>query len=205
MHEALAAASSWDRLGGRAAGLFITVNLSAHQFHNPGLIPMIETALRESGMSPERLVIEITESVALLNAAETMETMSYLKESGIGIALDDFGTGYSSLSNLALLLPRIIKIDRSFVSPAQESAHNDTLLEAIVSLGLKLNTTVLAEGIETREQLERLRLLGCPLGQGFLFSPAVPSSDVEPMLTRSTGIWGEEGLHFQPRINLSDQ
>jgi EAL domain-containing protein (putative c-di-GMP-specific phosphodiesterase class I) len=81
--------------------------------------------------------------------------------------LDDFGTGYSSLTYLALLLPKIIKIDRSFVSPEQESDHNSTLLEAIVSLGHKIYTTVLAEGIETQQQLEHLRRLGCELGQGF--------------------------------------
>jgi EAL domain-containing protein (putative c-di-GMP-specific phosphodiesterase class I) len=155
---------------------------------------MIESALSESGLSPQRLIIEITESVALLNAAETTETMSLLMSLGIGVALDDFGTGYSSLSYLALLQPRIIKIDRSFVSPAQESEQHDTLLEAIVSLGLKLNTLMLAEGIETKEQLERLRHLGCQFGQGFLFSRAVPLIDVETMLARSTGTWGKEGL-----------
>lgn len=202
MHEALAAASAWGRLGDRSDELFVTVNLSAHQFHAPGLLAMIESALSESGLSPQRLIIEITESVALLDAAETTETMSLLRSLGIGVALDDFGTGYSSLSYLALLQPRIIKIDRSFVSLAQESEQHDTLLEAIVSLGLKLNTLMLAEGIETKEQLARLRHLGCQFGQGFLFSRAVPLIDVETMLARSTGTWGKEGLSVQPRLTL---
>jgi c-di-GMP-specific phosphodiesterase len=101
---------------------------------------------------------------------------------GVGIALDDFGTGFSSLSYLAALSPRIIKIDQSFIRPVHESARNDTLLEAIISLGQKLNMTMLAEGIETVEQFSRLRRLGCELGQGSLFSAAVPRDDVEAMV-----------------------
>jgi len=100
----------------------------------------------------------------------------------VGIALDDFGTGFSSLSYLAALNPRIIKIDQSFVRPVHESSRNDTLLETIISLGQKLNMTMLAEGIETDVQFNRLRRLGCALGQGFLFSAAVPSDQVETMV-----------------------
>jgi diguanylate cyclase (GGDEF)-like protein/PAS domain S-box-containing protein len=187
MREAVAATRSWEPIGAQGTRPFLTVNFSAHQFHNPGLISMIEGALSEGGMSPERLIIEITESVALLNVTETINTVSHLSRIGVGLALDDFGTGYSSLSYLALLLPRIIKIDRSFVSPELESEHNSTLLEAIVSLGHKLHTIVLAEGIETQKQLERLRNLDCQLGQGFLFSPAVPASDVQIVRNRLAG------------------
>jgi EAL domain-containing protein (putative c-di-GMP-specific phosphodiesterase class I) len=132
----------------------------------------------KSSLDPKRLIIEITESATLLDVAETLQVIEHLNRIGIGIALDDFGTGYSSLSYLTLLHPRIIKIDRSFVSPTHENIHNDTLLQTIVSLGRKLNMTVLAEGIETHGQLERLRELGCDLGQGFLFSRAVPLDDV---------------------------
>jgi len=153
-----------------------------------GLVPMIENALQVSGLDPRRLVLEITESVTLHNVTETMNVMERLIQLGIGFALDDFGTGYSSLSYLALLQPRIIKIDQSFVSPTRESVRNDTLLEAIVTLGNKLNMTMIAEGIETEAQLDRLRHLGCELGQGFLFSPAVPDENVLDMLTRTPWI-----------------
>jgi EAL domain-containing protein (putative c-di-GMP-specific phosphodiesterase class I) len=187
MREAVAATRSWEPIDAQGTRPFVAVNFSAHQFHNPGLISMIEGALSEGGMSPERLIIEITESVALLNVTETINTVSRLSRMGAGIALDDFGTGYSSLSYLALLHPAIIKIDRSFVSPELESEHNSTLLEAIVSLGHKLHTIVLAEGIETKKQLERLRNLDCQLGQGFLFSPAVPASDVQIVRNRLAG------------------
>jgi diguanylate cyclase (GGDEF)-like protein/PAS domain S-box-containing protein len=192
MRESVAAASSWKRPLSQVAAPYVSVNLSAHQFHSQGLITMIEDALAFSGLAPDRLIIEITERVALLDATETMSTIAQLNRIGIGIALDDFGTGYSSLSYLALLSPTIIKIDRSFVSPAQANDQLSTLLEAIVSLGHKLNTTVLAEGIETQEQYERLRELGCELGQGFLFSKAVPASDVANMLKRSLNRWDEQ-------------
>lgn len=187
LHEAVTAASSWKRRGGEANELFITVNLSAQQFQDLDLVPMIENTLQTSGLDPRRLVLEITESVTLLNVSETMNVMERLVQLGIGFALDDFGTGYSSLSYLALLRPRIIKIDESFVSPTRESVRNDTLLEAIVTLGNQLNMTMIAEGIETEAQLDRLRHLGCELGQGFLFSHAVPAADVPAMLTRVSG------------------
>ena len=105
----------------------------------------------------------------------------------MGFALDDFGTGYSSLSYLALMRPRVIKIDQSFISPAFESARNDTLLEAIVSLGQNLDMSVLAEGIETQGQYVRLCCFGCELGQGFLFSPAVSAEGARTMVGRVLG------------------
>ncbi|MGH3733435.1 MAG: EAL domain-containing protein [Acidimicrobiales bacterium] len=183
--QAVHAASAWratDKTDGELP--YVTVNLSAHQFHDPALLGMIESALATSRLAPERLIIEITESAMLVNVAETMNVMERIGALGIGFALDDFGTGYSSLSYLALLHPTIIKIDQSFVSPSKESSRNDTLLEAIVSLGHKLGMTMLAEGIETKPQLDRLHNLGCEYGQGFLWSPAVANDKVNSMLRR---------------------
>jgi diguanylate cyclase (GGDEF)-like protein len=187
LHEAVTAASTW--LTDKEEGLrpYVTVNLSAHQFRDPGLVAMIEKALETSELSPERLIIEITESVTLLYIAETLNVMEDLNRLGVGFALDDFGTGYSSLSYLALMRPKIIKIDQSFVSPAHESVHNDTLLQTIVSLGQKLNMTVLAEGIETKPQLNRLQELGCDLGQGYLFSRAVAAQEVQGFIDLPSG------------------
>jgi diguanylate cyclase (GGDEF)-like protein/PAS domain S-box-containing protein len=189
LHEAVTAASTWAPANGQQNAPYVTVNLSAHQFGDPGLIAMIEKALNSSGLAPERLILEITESVTLLYITETLNVMEELNRIGIGFALDDFGTGYSSLSYLALMRPRIIKIDQSFVSPAFESDRNDTLLEAIVSLGHNLDMTMLAEGIETRAQLQRLQGLSCELGQGFLFSRAVSASDVPAILAQRPGSW----------------
>ena len=191
LREAVSEASSWERTGAQASLPYVSVNLSARQFHDPGLLSMIEEALTESGLAPKRLLLEVTESVALADVVGTTSVIEHLDRLGVTVALDDFGTGYSSLSYLALLRPRIIKIDRSFVSPSKASIYNDTLLEAIVSLGQKLDMTVLAEGIETQGQLERVRHLGCELGQGYLFSPAVPAGEVAAMLGRKSRGWGQ--------------
>jgi EAL domain-containing protein (putative c-di-GMP-specific phosphodiesterase class I) len=181
LREAIAAASSWPP--GMIGAPFVTVNLSSRQFHDPQLVSMIMESLTSSGLAPERLVVEITESVTLLDVAETLGVIEQLHRLGISVALDDFGTGYSSLSYLTQLRPAILKIDRSFVSPQHENVNNDTLLQTIVSLGQRLKMIVLAEGIETVNQFERLQELGCELGQGFLFSRAVPADDVTGLLT----------------------
>jgi diguanylate cyclase (GGDEF)-like protein/PAS domain S-box-containing protein len=187
LREAVNAASGWEPTRGGTSRPFVTVNLSAHQFREAGLVSMIEEALAWSALAPDRLVIEITEGVALLDIAETISVIERLNRLGISIALDDFGTGFSSLSYLAALDPRIIKIDQSFVRPNHESARNDTLLETIIALGNRLEVTMLAEGIETQAQLDLLRRLGCELGQGFLFSPAVPADEAAAMVSRVFG------------------
>ena len=191
LHEAARQAMSWERTGAQAIQPYVTVNLSARQFHDPELLAVIDKVLTTSGLAPERLVLEIKEAVALVDVVETKRVIERLEHYGVTVALDDFGTGYSSLSDLALLRPMIIKIDRSFVSPSEASIHNDTLLEAIISLGHKLNMTVLAEGIETQAQLERLRHLHCEVGQGYLFSPTVPAGEVAAMLGRVPGDWDQ--------------
>ena len=182
LRQAILEASKWATDDSSIRRPYVTVNLSAHQFLDPGLVPTIKNLLRESALPPAYLILEITESVALMDIAETMALLELLGTLGVGIALDDFGTGFSSLSYLAALSPRIIKIDQSFVLPVHESTRNDTLLETIISLGQKLNMTMLAKGIETEGQFSRLRRLGCELGQGFLFSAAVPNDEVAAMV-----------------------
>ncbi len=177
LREAIDAASSWG-----ADDLFVTVNLSAPQFHDPGLVAYVESLLEDAELERGRLIVEITEGVALSNITETISVMEQLSALGISFALDDFGTGFSSLSYLALLRPKIIKVDRSFVSPKIERSRNDVLLEAIVSLGHKLDMTVLAEGVETTAKRDQLRSYDCELAQGFLWSPAVPYEQVVALL-----------------------
>jgi diguanylate cyclase (GGDEF)-like protein len=188
LRESIIAAMSWAPVGANANLPFVSVNFSAHQFHAPDIVSIVRDALHEGGLAPERLVIEMTESAALLDIGQTLEIVHGLNDLGVGIAIDDFGTGFSSLSYLVLLHPKIIKIDRSFVSPPHESARNETLLGEIVKLGRGLNMTVLAEGIETREQLARLRQLGCELGQGFLFSAAVPNDQIAELSRGPLGL-----------------
>ena len=184
LRTALSAASTWEVSDASRGYPYVTVNLSAQQFHDPGLVTLIENELERSGVAPERLILEVTEGVALVDLSETLGIMEQLNRLKVGIALDDFGTGYSSLSYLAALNPKIIKIDQSFVRPTHDKKRSDTLLEAIVTLGNKLNMTVLAEGIETSAQLDRLHHLDCELGQGFLWSPAVPVGEAKSMLAR---------------------
>jgi diguanylate cyclase (GGDEF)-like protein/PAS domain S-box-containing protein len=185
LHESIMAASAWGRSKDSLAEPYVTVNFTARQFHDPGLLARVQSELDASSLPPDRLIIEITEGVALFEVADTLKTIEALTGLGIGVALDDFGTGFSSLEYLARLNPMIIKIDQTFVRPATVTMHSDRLLETIVSLGHNLGMTMLAEGIETLDQLERLRALHCSLGQGFLFSPAVPFEEAALMVGTS--------------------
>jgi EAL domain-containing protein (putative c-di-GMP-specific phosphodiesterase class I) len=185
LHESIAAASAWGAAKDMLAEPYVSVNLSARQFHDPGLVNLVKRELDACALPADRLIIEITEGVALMEVADTLSVIEQLTSLGIGVALDDFGTGFSSLSYLALLNPMIIKIDQSFVRPTTVSIHSDRLLETIVSLGHNLGMTMLAEGIETQGQLDQLRALHCSLGQGFLFSPAVPFEQAMSMVGTS--------------------
>jgi len=182
LHESIVAASAWGRSKDTLAEPYVSVNLSARQFHDPGLLTRVKDELKASALPADRLILEITEGVALMEIADTLAMIEQLTDLGIGVALDDFGTGFSSLSYLALLNPMIIKVDQSFVRPAITSMHSDRLLETIVSLGHNLGMTMLAEGIETPDQLKTLRGLHCSLGQGFLFSRAVPFDEAASMV-----------------------
>ena len=185
LHESIMAASAWGRSNDLPVEPFVSVNLSARQFHDSGLLAHVKEELKTCALPPDRLILEITEGVALMEIADTLKMIEELTDLGIGVALDDFGTGFSSLSYLALLNPMIIKVDQSFVRPATISMHSDRLLETIISLGHNLGLTMLAEGIETPEQLETLRALHCSLGQGFLFSRAVPFDEAASMVGTS--------------------
>jgi diguanylate cyclase (GGDEF)-like protein/PAS domain S-box-containing protein len=185
LRQSISEARRWldDASGGPAP--YVTVNLSARQFLACGLVDTIRQLLADARLEPERLILEITESIVIVDDADTRRVLEELGRLGVGIALDDFGTGYSSLSYLSALNPRIVKIDQSFVRPKEESERNDLLLETIISLGQRLHMTVVAEGIETRLQFHRLRRMGCELGQGYLFSPAVPTDEAAAMVGRA--------------------
>ncbi len=182
LREAVSQAASWREAGSRSSSAGVAVNLSPRQLYAPNLIADVIQLLSERGLAAGRLVIEVTESTVLSDVDTATRVIDALRRLGAQVALDDFGTGYSSLSSLMLLRPSIIKIDRSFVSPAQPLPSASTMLEAIVSLAHKLGMAVVAEGIETREQLAHLQALGCDLGQGYLFSPPLPAGDVDSLL-----------------------
>jgi len=157
----------------------VAVNLSPVQFKQTELFDVIQSALRNSGLSPERLEIEITESVLLERAAENHAFMEKLKGIGVSLALDDFGTGYSSLSCLTTFPFDKIKIDKSFVGNLTKRHKSSAIISSIVTLARGLDMAVTAEGVETNEQFERLRALGVNFAQGYLLGRPVPIDELE--------------------------
>lgn len=151
--------------------LTMAVNVSASQFRQPDFVQSVSEIVRLSGITPSKLKLELTESMLVDNVDATVAKMNALREIGIVWSLDDFGTGYSSLSVLNSFPLSQIKIDKSFVRDMLTTASNMAVTEAIIDLAGKLNLQVLAEGIETVEQLDRLREAGCHSYQGYLFSP----------------------------------
>jgi diguanylate cyclase (GGDEF)-like protein/PAS domain S-box-containing protein len=154
----------------------VSVNLSPVQFRNIATIDMFCSALRDSGLPPERLEVEITESVFLKGDAETVETLHQLRCMGLSIMLDDFGTGYSSLSYLRMFPFDKIKIDRSFVHELSKNTDCGAIVSAVAHLGRNLRIPTVAEGVETEDQLLLVRAAGCTLAQGFLFGQPCPAA-----------------------------
>jgi EAL domain-containing protein (putative c-di-GMP-specific phosphodiesterase class I) len=157
----------------------IAVNLSAVQLRSRQLIDTVVVALAASGLPAHRLELEITETVLLENSEATLETLHSLRELGVRIALDDFGTGYSSLGYLRRFPFDKIKIDRCFVADLSETAPGPAaILRALATLGSSLGMTTTAEGVETSEQMQRLRAEGLTEMQGYVFSPPRPIEDI---------------------------
>jgi diguanylate cyclase (GGDEF)-like protein/PAS domain S-box-containing protein len=162
--------------------LRVAVNLSARQFAEPDLMEAISGVLAETGLEPTCLEIEVTESLMMTNADAAIGTMHELKAMGVGLSIDDFGTGYSSLSYLKRLPADVLKIDRSFVHDLAASPDAATMVDAIIMLARGLRMRVIAEGVETRAQIDYLRAQGCDYVQGFFYSRALPVGEVERIL-----------------------
>jgi diguanylate cyclase (GGDEF)-like protein/PAS domain S-box-containing protein len=162
--------------------LKVAVNLSPAQFRSRGVVKAVLTALAYSRLPPDRLELEITESVLLGETEANLATLHQLRELGVRISMDDFGTGYSSLSYLRCFPFDKIKIDRSFVSELAERPDCVAIIRAVAGLGMSLGIATTAEGIETREQLDRVRAEGCTEVQGYLFSPPRPASELGPLI-----------------------
>ena len=165
--EACAEGARLGEIPGRPSR--ISVNVSARQFADPSLIADVESALSDAGLPPERLQLELTESILIHDLSAGVEVVERLKELGVSIALDDFGKGYSSLSYLKALPIDVIKIDRSFVSGLPDCREDLAIVSAVVSFAGALGMDVLAEGVETQAHVDALLELGCDHAQGFLF------------------------------------
>ena len=164
--------------------LRVQVNLSARQFRQPDLVQDVTHCLRETGLSPDALEIEITERTAMLEVGRTVETLRALRSLGVRISLDDFGTGYSSLSYLKTLPVDTVKIDQSFVRDVTRDSGDAAIATAVIAMAHSLDLRVVAEGVETREQLGFLRERGCDFVQGHLVSAALPAHVMEELFER---------------------
>ncbi len=165
--------------------LTMSVNLSAKQLQQPQLIKEVAQVLRATGLDPPSLVLEITESALMVDVSSTTATLQRLKDLGVQLAMDDFGTGYSSLSFLRHFPVALIKIDKSFIREMGRDASEAAIVSGVIDLAHALRLRVVAEGIETPEQLSQLRALGCDLGQGFYFGRPLPSNEVRDVYLRN--------------------
>jgi diguanylate cyclase (GGDEF)-like protein/PAS domain S-box-containing protein len=178
LREACTEAVKWP------ADVRLAVNLSPVQFRSRNLVQVVISALAQSGLSPKRLELEITESLFLAETEANLAILHQLRELGVSISMDDFGTGYSSLSYLRSFPFDKIKIDRSFVKDLAQRSDCVAIVRAISGLGRSLNITTTAEGVETIDQLDWLRAEGCNEAQGYLFSAARPAGEIEQLLSR---------------------
>jgi diguanylate cyclase (GGDEF)-like protein len=166
----------------RTRHLTVAVNISARQLREPDFVDHVLAALDRTGANPTRLKLELTESMLVDNIESVIAKMAEIKANGIGLSLDDFGTGYSSLSYLKRLPLDQLKIDRSFVRDIVEDVSSRAIAQSVISLGQVMNRSVIAEGVETEEQLECLTGLGCHSFQGFLFGCPLPLDDFELLI-----------------------
>ncbi len=180
LRTACAQIRKWHDLGDRS--LFMAVNISGRQFNQEALVATIEQVVHATGVDPKCLELEITESVLMHNAEETVQTLEVLKAMGPRISVDDFGTGYSSLSYLRRFPIHTLKIDRSFVNDVTTDPGDAAIVSAIIAMARGLSLEVIAEGVETPDQRTFLLQEGCRLMQGYLFGRPVPAEEFEKLL-----------------------
>ncbi|GAB3264332.1 putative bifunctional diguanylate cyclase/phosphodiesterase [Kineosporia babensis] len=168
----------------------MSVNISAQQLVRTDFVEQVNRALSESGLSADRLTLEITESVVLQDLEDVVPRLSQLRDRGIRVAIDDFGTGYSSLAYLTELPIDVLKVDKSFIDRVASDAQGASVTEAIISMSHTMNLSTVAEGVEVAEQAAWLRQVRCPIGQGYYWSRPVDENGVHDLLTRPTNELG---------------
>ena len=182
INESCRQLSDWRNRFPNHFPLKISVNLSVQDLRAANLVSSIESSLSKTGLSGDCITLEITESMLIDNIHKTIDLLNQLREKNIHISIDDFGTGYSSLKYLHLLPADYLKIDRSFVSRMAEENRDYQVVNTIINLSNQLGVAVIAEGIETNQQLKWLEKLGCEFGQGYFFSKPLPASEIEQLL-----------------------
>lgn len=182
LREACRQMNEWQRQHDSSRSMIISVNLSARQIERKSLIEEIAETLKETGLSAECLRLEITESVIMNNPEQAIISVNELREMGVRVSIDDFGTGYSSLGYLHKFPVDTLKVDRSFINRIGNEGENAEIVQTIITLAASLNMEVVAEGIETAEQLDFLRHINCNFGQGYFYSRPVDSKNAGEML-----------------------
>ena len=175
LQQSCIAASSWMTKSGQT--LYVAVNISSHQLQDGDFAETVSNTLQEVKLEPARLVLEITESTILESSPRIKETIFSIQKIGVRFAIDDFGTGYSSLSYLKRFPFDILKIDRTFINGIVDSSDDLNLVSAIVAMARSLRLSIVAEGIETSQQLQHVKTLGCDMSQGWLLGKAIPNSE----------------------------
>jgi diguanylate cyclase (GGDEF)-like protein len=187
LEEACRQLREWQDASPFNRNLMMSVNLSGKQLSQPDVVERVQGVLRAAGLDPRTLKLEITESVVMENAEEAAAVLTRLRALGVGLSIDDFGTGYSSLSYLHRFPVNALKVDRSFVARMASGDENLEIVRTVVTLAQNLGMEVVAEGIETAEQLSQLRALRCEYGQGYLFSKPLPASEAAALLRGDGG------------------
>jgi diguanylate cyclase (GGDEF)-like protein/PAS domain S-box-containing protein len=182
INESCRQLSDWRNRFPEHFPLKISVNLSVQDLRATNLVSSIESSLSKTGLSGDCITLEITESMLIDNIHKTIDLLNQLREKNIHISIDDFGTGYSSLKYLHLLPADYLKIDRSFVSRMAQENRDYQVVNTIINLSNQLGVAVIAEGIETNQQLKWLEKLGCEFGQGYFFSKPLPASEIEQLI-----------------------
>jgi diguanylate cyclase (GGDEF)-like protein/PAS domain S-box-containing protein len=178
LEKALEHRGSWSHLVSDQRDFTVAVNVSVRQLTDPGFVDFVQCAVERSGLPPSAVTLEMTESVFMDDSHVNLRALEALREIGVRIALDDFGTGYSSLSYLRRFHIDVLKLDRSFVSGLLGSAQDRAITRAVIDLASHLDLELVAEGVETIEQLDLLRQLGCRLGQGYLMHRPMPVESI---------------------------
>ncbi len=183
LDEACRQTRIWQEQIGADKPLAVSVNLSSKQFLQPDLVEQVNQMLLKTGLDPRSLKLEITESVLMENAAEATDRIGQLRDLGVELYMDDFGTGYSSLSYLHRFPVDTLKIDRSFISWVGAQDEDSEIVRTIVELAHNLHMEVVAEGVETEEQVSYLKALQCEYGQGYYFSRPLDAESAGGLIT----------------------
>jgi EAL domain-containing protein (putative c-di-GMP-specific phosphodiesterase class I) len=183
LREAMRKASHWRELAPPGENpVVVSVNLSARQMADRDLVATVAHVLEDTGVDPRQMALEITETVLVEDTETATQTLNALQELGVKLVLDDFGTGYSSLGYVKRFPLSFLKIDRSFVAELGANGRDAAIVSAIAEMARALGARVVAEGVETEDQLARVRELGCEMAQGYLFARPLPPDEIDGLL-----------------------